>query len=382
MIDTIYQGATEPSRWQAILPVVTGWVGGARGILFTPLNSPDNGGFYFTHEVPEPMAQLWWTKYSPQDIWAIRSAERGLLVEGNIVVGDELVSFEELSGTEIYRDFFSRHDIAHLMSSIVSGLSSPQTTPYVAYTTVRGVQGGRFTPSERDRLAILNPHLSRSLGVMSRLRDAELKAAASLTALDRLSTGVLLFDARGLVAFANRAARNILEEEDGLRLKHRFGASSPGEIVAGKTSAQDGLARAISNAVSPDLLHAAHFSHAVAVSRPSGRQDYLLNFSSLAASNEFGSGSDAPRAIAFITDSAEPVRVDGELLKKTYGLTPAEIRLAELLTECQTIEETAERLEISRHTAKTQLQSIYLKTNTNNRAKLIRLLVSLSQLGE
>lgn len=73
--------------------------------------------------------------------------------------------------------------------------------------------------------------------------------------------------------------------------------------------------------------------------------------------------------------------MDGELLKKTYGLTPAEIRLAGTLTECQTVEETAEHLGISKHTAKSQLKSIYMKTNTNNRAKLMRLLVSLSQLA-
>lgn len=382
LIDTIYQGATEPSRWSAILPAISDWIGGTRGLLFTPLDPPDNGGFYFTHEISAPMAQLWWTKYSPQDIWAIRSAERGLLHESNIVIGDEVVPFEELSRTEIYRDFFSKHDIAHLMSGIVFGLSTPQTTPYVVCTLVRGLQRGSFTPSDRERLAILIPHLSRSLGVMTRLRDAELKAAASLTALDRLNNGVLLFNAHGLVAFANRAARNILEAEDGLRLKHRCGDSSLGEIVAENSSSQNSLACAIRSAVSPDILQAAHFSRAAAISRPSGRQDYTLNFSSLAAHNEFGSGNDAPRAIAFITDSAEPIRLDSDLLKKTYGLTPAEIRLAGMLTECQTVEETAERLGVSKHTARTQLQSVYMKTNTNNRAKLMRLLLSLSQLVE
>lgn len=382
LIDTIYQGATEPARWGSILPAVADWVGARCGALFTPLNAPDNDGFFFTHELSEPMVQLWWSKYHKLDIWAARSAERGLLGEGNIVVGDEIVPFEEFSQTEIYRDFFSNYDIAHLMSGIVFGLSSPQTSPYSACTLLRGVQGGRFTPVERDRFAILIPHLSRSLGVMTRLRDAELKATASLTALDRLSTGVLLFDARGLVTFANRAARNILGDEDGLRLQHRFNDSSLGEIAAGKRISQEALASAISSAVSPDLLHAAHFSRAVAIPRPSGRQDYTLNFSSLAASNEFGSGSNAPRAIAFITDSAEPIRLDGELLKKTYGLTPAEIRLAGLLTECQTVEETAGRLGVSQHTVKTQLKNIYMKTNTNNRAKLMRLLLSLSQLAE
>ena len=382
LIDTIYQGATEPSRWDAILPAIADWVGGARALLHTPLDSLDCGGFQFTHQISEPMAQLWWTKYRSVDLWATRFTERGLLDEGSIFISDQAVPFEELSRSEIYQDFFSRYDIAHMINGIVFGPSSRQAAPYVICSFLRGLHAGRFTAFERERLAILIPHLSRSLGVMTRLRDAELKTAASQAALDRLNTGVLLFDARGLVTFANRAARNILGDEDGLLLKYRLGDSVLGELVAEKRRSQEALACAIRNVVSPDILHASFFSHAVSVSRPSRRQDYVLNFSALAERNEFGTGSNAPRAIAFITDCAEPIKLDKELLRKTYGLSPAEIRLAELLSECQTVEETATRLGLSKHTVRTQLQSIYLKTNTNNRAKLIRLLLSLSELDK
>lgn len=382
LIDRIYEGATEPCRWGSILPAITEWIGGARGLLFTPLSAPDQGGFYFTHEIPEAVAQLWWTRYHGQDIWAIRSAERHLLFEGNVIIGDDEVSYDELSQTEIYRDFLAKYDITHLLSSIVFGLESAQANPYMVCSVVRGRRRGRFGAAERDRLAILVPHLSRSLGVMTRLRNTELKAAASLATLERLSAGVLLFDGSGRVAFANTAARRILEDEDGIRLKHRWGSDSRlGGIVADDSRAQAALSSAIESAVAPDLLHAAHFSRAVAVPRPSGRQDYSLNFSSLAAQNEFGIGADSPRAIAFITDTAEPIRLDGDLLSKTYGLTPAEVRLAEALVECLTVEETAERLGISKSTVKTQQQSIYAKTNTNSRAKLMKLVISLAQLA-
>jgi DNA-binding CsgD family transcriptional regulator len=226
---------------------------------------------------------------------------------------------------------------------------------------------------------MLSPHLSRSLGVMSRLRDLELKVASSLSALDRLSVAVLLFGARGQVTFANHAAHRILEEKDGLCLRHLAGSSSLGEVVAEDGNCHAALNSALLKTLSPDVLHTEHYSRAVGVLRPSGRQEYMVNFSALAARNEFGSGSDAPRAIAFITDSAEPIRLDAELLKKTYGLTPAELRLTDMMTECLTIEEAAQRLGLSGHTVRSQLRSIYMKTNTNNRAKLMRLIMSLSQ---
>lgn len=249
-------------------------------------------------------------------------------------------------------------------------------------TLYQSATEGAFTPLERDRLAILLPHISSSLGVMPILRGLELKTAASLATLDRLSVGVLLFDAHSRLTFANCAARRILKEEDGLKLKHSFNDSSLGEIIIDKKRSQDALASALGSAVSPGILHTAHFSRAMTVPRPSGRQDYLLNFSSLAVQNEFGSGDDAPRAIAFITDSDQPISLDGELLKEAYGLTVAEVRLAEILVECLTIDETADRLGVGRSTVKTQLQCIYAKTKTNNRAKLIKLIMSLSQLAK
>lgn len=381
LIDSIYQGATDPSHWNTVLPEIADWVGAERGLLFTPLNSPDNGGFYFNHAIPESKMQLWATKYHAHDIWANRAAELGLMYEGNVIDCDEIVPFNELSRTEFYQDFLSTHDIAHLLSSIVYGMDNPQTSPAVVCSLFRGVHGGRFTESKRNRISILLPHISRAVGVMSRLRGMELKLAANLTALDKITSGILLFRPDGIVSFANRTARRILDEEDGLGMQLRFNDSALGNVIAEEPDAHEALTAAIRNAVLPDVLHTEHFSHAVKVPRPSGRPDYVLNFSSLAMHNEFGSGSDAPRAIAFITDNAEPIRLDGDLLRKTYGLTPAEIRLAGMLVECLTVDETAERLGVSRSTVKAQQQSIYTKTSTNTRAKLMKLLMSLAQLA-
>jgi PAS domain-containing protein len=146
------------------------------------------------------------------DIWANRAAELGLIREGNVLIGDEYVPFEELSATEFYRDFLSTHDVAHLLTAIVYAMDSLASDSPVVCSFFRGPRAGPFNAIDRDRFTILVPHLSRSIGVMTRLRRAEVKAAAGLASLDRLSTGVLLFNGGGGVTFANRSARRILEE--------------------------------------------------------------------------------------------------------------------------------------------------------------------------
>lgn len=376
LIDSIYQGATDPAHWNVVLPAIAAWLGADRGLLYTPLHSPENGGFHFTYEIPADMIQLWWTRYQPQDVWRIRSVERGLVNEGNIILGEEVISLEELKTTQIYRELFLRMDTAHLISGIVFGVESVQP---VFCALVRGERAGAFTAVERERFGLLVPHISRALGVMRQLRDLEFKVASSLGALDLLGVPVLLFGVRGQVTFANRAAHRILEEGDGLRLRNLVGGTSSRQLVAEDRVAGSSLASAISSAISPDILHAEHFSHAVQVPRSSGQGGYSLNFSSLPAQNEFGSGEDTPRAIAFITDSAQPIRVNEELLKKTYGLTAAELRLVGMMAESLTIEQAAHRLSLSSHTVRTQLKSIYAKTNINNRAKLMRLIMTVSQ---
>lgn len=381
LIGSIYQGATEPEHWNKVLPAISAWVGSPRCMILTPMLPADKGGFYFNNSVPEAFMQLYSTKYYAQDIWAIRAMERNLLYEGNVILSDEeVVSFDELSRTEFYQDFLFKQDTVHIMSGILFGLNSSGQLPMITMTFHRGLKDGAFTSYERDRLKLLVPHLSRALGVMVRLRDADLRIVSSLSALDRLSSGVLLFGPQRQLVYANRAARRILEEEDGLRLSHLANVSGLGEVVAEDDEVHEALSTAVMGAVSPDILHTEHYSRAVLVPRPSGRQEYMLNFSSLASHNEFGAGSDAPRAIVFITDSAAPIELDVELMKKTYGLTPAEIRVAESMAECLTVEEAAEQLGVSRATVKSQLQSIYQKTNTNNRAKLMRLIMSLAQI--
>lgn len=375
LIDSIYQGATNPAHWNTVVPLIVDWVHASRGILFSPLHSPDRGGFYFTHELSEEVMQLWWTRYTPHDIWRIRSLERGLLYEGNIILGEEVISLDEFKTTEVYRGFFTKIDIAHLISGIVFGIESIQP---VFCAIMRSERAKPFTPDERDRMALLVPHLSRALGVMRQLRDMEFRIASSLSALDLLETAVLLFGTGGQVTFANRAARRILAREDGLRLRNLVGNSSFGHVVADNDNINSSLANAIATAISPDLLNAEHFSHAVHIPRSSGQGSYSLNFSSLPVQNEFGSGADTSRAIAFITDGSRPVRVNEDLLKETYNLTQAELRVIGVMVESLTIEEAARQLGLSSHTVRAQLRSVYAKTNVNNRAKLMRLIISVS----
>jgi DNA-binding CsgD family transcriptional regulator len=65
-----------------------------------------------------------------------------------------------------------------------------------------------------------------------------------------------------------------------------------------------------------------------------------------------------------------------DALTRTYHLTAAESRLAELLARGETVVRAAERLGISHNTARTHLQRVYQKTGTSHQGQLIRLLLA------
>ena len=68
-----------------------------------------------------------------------------------------------------------------------------------------------------------------------------------------------------------------------------------------------------------------------------------------------------------------------ELLQNVHGLTPAEARVAIILTEGCSAQEVADRLDVSFHTVRTQIREIYAKLGVDSRARFVKLMLGLAQ---
>jgi DNA-binding CsgD family transcriptional regulator len=62
------------------------------------------------------------------------------------------------------------------------------------------------------------------------------------------------------------------------------------------------------------------------------------------------------------------------MLRNTYGLTSAEVRLCQAMLEGKSLSEAASDTRISRNTAKTHLSRVFNKTGVRSQAALLRLL--------
>ncbi len=376
LIGLIYEGATDPSRWtRDILPAVAEYIQAPACILYSPLHTAQNSGYFFLHGITQEHVDQYVHKYYDEDVWKIAFAEKNLYTTGSVVLGDELVPRAQLLASNFYKECLSRNqNMVQLLTGMVFGLDSTTSVPAIC-SFFRGSHHPDFDEENRARLRLVLPHLSRSLGVMQRLRSAELTVATSLAALDRLPSGVLLLDGSGAVAFANRSARRMLKDGEGLRLRKLTHTAGLGDLVAEDAAACSSINDAISATVNRDPYATPHFSQCVTVPQTSGVASYTLQFSALGDHTEFGAQSGAYAAIVFIADGAQQVQIDQASLQSAYGLTTAEARVAMALLECSSAQEVADKLGTSPHTVNTQIKRIYTKLGVNTRARFVKLMM-------
>jgi len=378
LIGFIYRGATDPSLWPQIVEDAGTWMGSPKGMLYTPLHGPEQGGIYFQHGLSDSFLELYKAKYQSIDMWTQQVVRLDLFKEGNVILGTDLVPHDTLLRSQWYRDCLQVGDISRLLTSVVFGLAGWEADPRTAdmptaCSFYRGDDGEDYSEVERQKLALLIPHFSRSLGVMARLRMKDLQVASSLSAIDRLPLAVVLMSRAGDAVFANRAATAMLSRTDILRLERSTSGRGLGRLVAKVPSANRQLEKALVTA--SRMTDVLHFSSVIRVPTGQAGQAWSIQLSSLSPTREFSADGQLPEIIAFLTDPGRPIRMTAGLLCRTYGLTAAEERVAVAATAAGPLEELAESLLLRINTVKTHLGQVYAKTGVRGRAELVRLVL-------
>ena len=381
LIDFIYRGATDPALWPDIMAGACQWIGTPKGMLYTPVHGAQDGGFYFQHGLTDHFLETYKARYQSADLWTQEAFRRRIFTEGNVVIGTDLVPHDTLVKTQWYRDCLEMGDISHLLAGVVFSQQAAVADARIsdmptACSFYRRTVDENFSENERRKLALLVPHFSRALGVMTRLRLSDLKVASSLSALDQLPVAVLLMASSGDVLFANRTATSMLAGSNVVTLERSETTRGLGKLVAKLPRVNREIARALSKARGIDDVM--HFSSVIKVpGRLSGR-DWLIQLSRVGLGGAFSAEGEVPEVIAFLTDPGRPLDLAPEVLRQTYGLTSGEARAAVAATRGGSLEEIAESLSLSVNTVKSQLQQVYAKTGAKGRAELLRLVLGLA----
>ena len=182
-----------------------------------------------------------------------------------------------------------------------------------------------------------------------------------VAALHQLACPVLLVGPDARVLFANRAADAMLAGRESLRIERAqlstrrvADSCTLHRLIAHTVHGGSGGSLVISRQARPSLI--------VLVLPLRPEPDSIVRQASSAA-------------IVFIKDLNAPVKLALTCFAAHFGLTPAQITLANEIATGDGVAAAARRLGISYATARTQLLQIFGKTETRRQGQLIRLMM-------
>jgi len=180
--------------------------------------------------------------------------------------------------------------------------------------------------------------------------------------LELVRNGAMLVASEGRPQLANRAALAILEKKDGLSLA-RTG------LVADRASDTRLLQKLLQDAITAPELGEPKGSP-ITLPRKTARSALIVRVVPGPGLNCWP-GTDHRAALLTLCDEDTNLEVDETVLSKLYGLTRGEAALAAILIKGKSLEEAAEELFISPHTARTHLKRIFMKTDTHRQTELV-----------
>jgi DNA-binding CsgD family transcriptional regulator len=377
LLHQVYGASLQPQAWGDALARIAESFNAPRALLYSFAPGGSGVSFAFAHNLPESSLAAYAALGADEDPFVVNGVQRGLIQEGRAALGQDLISTQELMRTEFYRRVWQPVGILHLCTGVVFDGTDPRLAPTVL-ALYRDHTDPPFDAMVRDRLSVLLRHVSRSLGVMFRLRDQGQQLAASRAAMDHLSSGVVMLAADQTVVFENRMAKDRLDAAQTVARRTDHAAPhSPGVrlALAPRLDALQGdLARLLADASRTDAsAPVAHFSRALMLPAGNGQPHLLVQAAPLQRQGDWQ--PEQATAIVFLTD-VPPVDIDPRRLEALFSLSSAEARAALQVLHGGSLSDMAGRLNVSANTLKTQLQAAYQKTDTHNQAELIRLLVS------
>jgi DNA-binding CsgD family transcriptional regulator len=229
--------------------------------------------------------------------------------------------------------------------------------------TSREIRSAARIASHLGRAIKLRFHVERECSATSHLRDS----------LQFVGFGILVVDVSGRVLIANCAAEAILKRGRGLTCRR-------GALVCDRPRENAALHAAIQAATQPlcEIQPTAADLHVTgdAIQRPLAV--HVAAMPSVSSCDGFAPSTAA--AVVFVIDPEADVD-DFDGMAAAYSLTAGERRVLREIVKCEGLVRAAEKLRISLPTARTHLQNIFAKTDTNSQAEVVRLALTSSFAG-
>lgn len=283
---------------------------------------------------------------------------------GQIMLDHEHISAREMSRSVVYTDFLGAHGFWNTLGTSLRDEGGSRD--YLGF--LRAADAQPYSDSERQLMHALLPDLTRASRLRARTRHIARQAAYGMAALDALTQGVAVVDARGRLQFANAAAHAALSQRLlTLRSEHIHC------LAAGQSQR---LAQLIARACTAQGARSAGSLYLQGDDGAGGASRLVVTVLPLRP----GAGlalRDEPMALVVLVNPDSPLAVDAQAISEMLGLSPMETTLAMQLARGNTVKDFAMASGCSWHTARSHLKNLMRKTGCSRQVELVQLLQSL-----
>lgn len=264
---------------------------------------------------------------------------------------------EAMQRSSYYQEFHRLYGLGNL-----SCIKLYETTNLKAYLSLQNNWDAK-TPNnwQQSLLKRIAPHLTTAGRLSERIHHLELGLAKRDLLLDQQSAPLWLLDGDSHVVYCNQSASQRMSHA-GFALYEKFGRLH----CTGHDASLQALIRQASGKGGP------HRAGWLQLTKPL-TQDLLVT--PVPAEAAFNRHFQKPLVLLALLGS----QAQSQLLAELFQLSPAELRLAELLIQGFTPEACAARLKVSINTVRSQLRALFRKTATSRQAELMNLFARLKQ---
>ncbi len=358
LIGAVYEGPMESPPWKSALEMMRDMLSASHVTLILRPPSPDNSGVMINSG-----------SVTVQGVESYESHFFGLdpfvnLKEGEVVTAEELLGKQWLQ-SQIYLEYMRAIDVRHLLGADIYTKEGIECRLRVT----RSHKAKPFSKSDKALCRTVLPHLKRSIRLHARLDLLECERQLFAGTVNRLLLGMISLTHNGTILELNEEARRILDEKDGIWL-----------AGSNLTLENNQESRELQAMIRKTLAGSSNSGPAVvegmSITRPTGRARLGVLVRAVPY-GEWSESNQRPAAVMFLRDpESNATPPSNELLRRLFGLTRMESALAMLLVEGLTLDESAEKLNVRRNTARTHLRSIFCKTGVTRQTMLVRLLLN------
>lgn len=282
----------------------------------------------------------------------------------------DLVPAEIFHKSNIYRDIFEPAGFDHTLATQIPfewqnwGLS---------FGLIRKKGRPEWDERDTDRLHLYLPHFRQAALVAGRLHFAEHFNTTFAAAFDHMPLATLIVNGRGILQYANAAARTLLESKRGFQMvndrvlpmatEHERTFLQAVEQCAIHQHEDDGNSENVQMVVPVEGAQASLYTTVAPVRA-------ALSPSLMPISNPY-------YAIVFINDPEQIYENRVEHLQRLFGLSEIEAKVMQAYGQGQTIAEIAAQMDRSVETIRSHLKSLRDKSNLRTQVDITKFVGSL-----